>query len=208
MSGAALIAGSAGMIMTMAFHPTGHELVQPGQEAAMAHAAIATHALALASLPVFFLGACGLARRVAGAGRLGFAGLVVYGFALVAVLSAAVLSGLVGPAIAHALLAAEPGERALWNVVGEFDHFMNQGFAQVYVVASSVAIVLWSAAILKSAALARGLGLYGCVLGPLAVLALVSGHVRLDVHGFGLIVLGQALWFVGAGVLLWRAQRA
>jgi hypothetical protein len=68
--------------------------------------------------------------------------------------------------------------------------------------------VLWSAAILRSGALARALGLYGCALGPLTVLAFVSGHVRLDVHGFGLIVLGQAAWFTSAGELLCRARSA
>jgi hypothetical protein len=34
----------------------------------------------------------------------------------------------------------------------------------------------------------------------------VSGHLRLDVHGFGLVVLGQAVWFITVGTLLWRLK--
>jgi hypothetical protein len=45
-------------------------------------------------------------------------------------------------------------------------------------------------------------------LGPLTVIALLSGHLRLNVHGFGLVVLGQAIWFVTVGVLLCRVKNA
>jgi len=64
--------------------------------------------------------------------------------------------------------------------------------------------LLWSLVIVCSRALAPALGIFGLVLAPLTILALLSGHVRLDVHGFGLIVVGQALWTIGAGVSLWR----
>jgi hypothetical protein len=32
------------------------------------------------------------------------------------------------------------------------------------------------------------------------------GHVRLDVHGFGLIVLVQSAWYVWVAVLLMRGR--
>ena len=83
---------------------------------------------------------------------------------------------------------------------------LNQAFARVLVVASSISILLWSATIARSRALALGMGVYGLFLGPATVLAVVSGHLSLDVHGFGLVVLGQAVWFIGVGVLLCRAE--
>ena len=43
-------------------------------------------------------------------------------------------------------------------------------------------------------------------MASVAVLAVGSGHLRLDVHGFGLIVLAQALWFIVVGVLLLRLR--
>ena len=39
----------------------------------------------------------------------------------------------------------------------------------------------------------------------LAIAALASGYLRMDAHGFGLVVLAQAIWMVGAGIDLWRA---
>jgi hypothetical protein len=67
--------------------------------------------------------------------------------------------------------------------------------------------VLWSAAILRSGEFSRGLGVYGCILGPLTLIAVLSGHIRLNVHGFGMVVLGQAVWFISAGILLWKEKR-
>jgi hypothetical protein len=72
------------------------------------------------------------------------------------------------------------------------------------VAASSVAVVLWSASFLKDRAFSGALAIYGLVLGPLTVLALFSGHLRLNVHGFGMVMLGQALWFIAAAVRLFR----
>lgn len=64
------------------------------------------------------------------------------------------------------------------------------------------------AAIIRSGALARVLGWYGCLIGPLAPLAVFPGQLRLDPHGFGLIVVGQAVWFIGAGAQLRRVRHA
>lgn len=51
-------------------------------------------------------------------------------------------------------------------------------------------------------ALRRGSGVFGCVVAGLALLALLSGHLRLDVHGFGAVVLAQAAWLVLIGLEL------
>jgi hypothetical protein len=33
---------------------------------------------------------------------------------------------------------------------------------------------------------------------------MLSGHVRLNVHGFGIVILAEALWLVWVGILLCR----
>jgi hypothetical protein len=206
-SGMALIIGSIASIITMALHPTGHDLSAPGRFHAMAQLSVAVHSLALMSLPIQFLGAWGLSRRLASAGWLGAAGLCTYGFATVAVMNAAVASGMVGTHIAVRIAEAsqaDPAWEALYRYTGEW----NQAFALIFVVGSSIAILLWSAAIVKSRALPRGLGTYGCVLGPITLVAVLSGHIRLNVHGFGAIILAQALWWIIAGVQLWKTGNA
>ena len=203
-SGLALIAGSIAEIVTMSLHPTGRDLFASGQFAAVAHMAVATHALALISVPVMFLGALGLSRRLSADDRLALAALIAYGFAVVAAMNAAVMSGLVNTAVARQIAGAAPESSSGWRILFNYTGYLNQSFALVLVVASSAAIILWSAAILRSRALASGVGIYGCILGPLTVIAVLSGHLRFDVHGFGLIVLGQSLWFIIVGALLFR----
>ena len=205
-SGMALIIGMAGSIITMAFHPTGHDLSTPEHSASMMQLNVAVHSLALVCVPILFMGALGLTRRLASPNRLALAGLVLFGFAEIAVMIAATVSGLVAPGLFHHM-AADPGMADIWRAVLTLNGHLNQAFAQVYVVASSAAIVLWSAAILRSGNFSRPLGVYGYILGPLTVIAVLSGHIRLNVHGFGMVVVSQAVWFISAGVLLWKEKQ-
>jgi hypothetical protein len=205
LSGLALISGSVGTIITMSLHPTGH--VAAADIEPMIRMLIVVHALALACLPVQFLGAWGLSRRVSATpDRLAVAGLVLYTFALLAVMNAAVADGLVTPSLLRQIVASAGSPPAIdgWRMISRYNFYVNQAYAQVFVAASSVAIVLWSASTWRSRALTAGLGFYGCVLGPVTLLALFSGRLNLDAHGFGIVIFGQAAWFIVAGALLWR----
>lgn len=206
LSGVALIAGSVGSIITMSLHPSGQ--IAPAQMEAMIRTLISVHALALAMVPVLFLGAWGLSRRGARADRMDMAGLVLYTFGLLAVMNAAVADGLVTPNILRQMVASAGAPAAIegWRMMWRYNFYVNQGYAQVFVAASSVAIGLWSFAILRKRDLSQGLGIYGCVLGAVTLLALFSGHLRLDTHGFGLVMFAQSAWFIVAGALLWRSQ--
>lgn len=206
MSGWALIAGSVASIITMALHPMGHG-ISPAQFHSVARMAVAVHALGLVSLPIMFLGACGLSQRLASGARYALAALVTYGFALAAVMNAAVFNGLVAPTVAGRIIDAGIQASDTWRVASRYNSELGQMFALVFVVASSAAILLWSVAILRSGALARGIGIYGCILAPVTMLAVLSGHLRMDVHGFGAIILGQAIWFISAGIELCKADR-
>jgi hypothetical protein len=87
----------------------------------------------------------------------------------------------------------------------DYNGRVNQAFARILAVASSGAIALWSAAILRNRALARGVAAYGVILGSITILAVMSGVVILDVHGFGLIVFTQSIWFIIVGAMMWSA---
>ncbi|MBK7878413.1 MAG: hypothetical protein IPJ77_22385 [Planctomycetes bacterium] len=205
LGGTALILGAVGTMVTMAAHPTGHDLASAEHFERVAFLAKAVHALAIASVPITFLGVLALARRLDGPDRSAIAGLVVFGFAAVSVVAAAVVSGFVTPELMRRHLDVDAAEKLQLHHVLDLAHELNQAFARVYVVASSVAIGLWSVAILRGRGLAKGLGGYGLVLGAAATVGILSGHLRLDVHGFGAVVLGQAVWWITAGVLLRRA---
>lgn len=186
-----MIAAAVMGTVTMAFHPT------RGGEAALA---VAVHSLAMAAVPLAAYGAWTLTRRLAENGPLSELAMAFYALYAVATVAAATMSGLVGTEVIGR--AADLGSAA--DPLRTYTHMLNQGFAKVVVAAASVAIGLWSAEILRTRAMRRGTGVFGCVVAAAALLALLSGHLRLDVHGFGAVVLLQAIWLAAAGIELRR----
>ena len=206
-SGSLLIAGSLALVLVMGFHPTAHDLLDREGFAHQAHAGVIVHGLALVAFPVLFLGLLGLSRHL-GPSDLATAALVAYGFGGAAGSSAAVASGFVAPGVIENILGAQGGSREMHHALLEYTGLLNQGFAKVHVVASSAAILLWSWAILRSRRMARAAGVTGAIVGAGVLLGFFSGHLRLDVHGFGVVVLAQSAWLIWLGVLLCRGRQA
>jgi hypothetical protein len=119
-------------------------------------------------------------------------------------MSAAVASGLIAPHVAGWTLQAAMEDRGACRALLRYNGEINQAFAKVFVAASSVAILLWSLAILAARTFARAAAILGCLIGALALIGILSGSLRLDVHGFGLVVLAQGIWTLLVGVLLIR----
>ena len=200
-SGTLLIAGSAGGVVVMALHPTAHGLMNPESGAHLTRINVMVHALALAAIPAVFLGLLGLWRRLTPS-DLATAALVAYGWASVAVLSAAVASGFVAPGVITGIVAAEGSK--IPEAFLLYTHLLNQGFAKVNVVASCVAILLFASAILRTGRLMRAAGFFGAVVSAAILLLFFVGHLRLDVHGFGIVTFAQSAWMIWIGILLCR----
>jgi hypothetical protein len=205
LSGWALILGAIGGIVTMGFHPSGSDLMAPADGAAhLARVALVTHALGIASCPVSLIGAVGLSRHVAKGRASSLLPLVVYATALVAALSATVNSGLVGPKIAQRMMEAQGMRLEALTALFLYAGLAARAFTGVFIVASSAAVLLWCAEILTRKSFPLWLGAAGAAASTLTLVAYLSGHVRLDVHGFGLLLFAQSAWFIAAGVLLIR----
>jgi hypothetical protein len=207
--GIAFIAGMVGTIVTMAFHPTGHDMLAPGKFQSVALLNTAVHSLALLCVPVLFLGGLVLTRRLMSPDRYSVVALVFYGFSLVAVMSAAVASGLIAPGLIKLIMDADGASNTsvsqAWRVAFNYNGFINQAFAKVFVVSSCIAMLFWSLAMQRQN-IWNSVAVYGICLAPIAILALVSGHLSLGVHGFGMVVVLQAIWFISVGVLLCSAR--
>jgi hypothetical protein len=206
LGGIALIVGTVSGMITMSLHPVaGPHPITPAQFEKLATLMIGVHVLAIAGIPFSFLGALALTRRLDSPGRLAFAGLVVYGLGLVAVMIAPAISGLVGTEIIrHVIERGADAEQ--WQTLMKYNFIINQAFAKIFVVASCSAIALWSLTIVRHRVLPVALGIFGLLLGPALVIAMITGGLSLDAHGFGLIIFSQAIWFIIAGILLLRSQ--
>jgi hypothetical protein len=190
-SGTLLIVGTLAGVVVMALHPVAHDLMNPERGPQLARLNVMVHSLGLDAAPMIFLGLLGLWRRLRPS-DLGTAALVLYGWGLVAVMSAAVASGFVAPKVIES-------EELL-----RYTGLWNQGFAKVNVVATSTGILLFGATILKTNRLSRAAGVFGLVVSALILVLFFVGHIRLDVHGFGVITFAQSAWLLWVGILLCR----
>src|SRR5262249_53107952 len=107
-AGLALILGSIAGLITMALHPTGHDVLNSPNSALFMRLSIAVHALALLASPTMFLGALGLSRRLSLSSLRVLTALAFYVFAQVTVVSAAVMSGFVNTFVARQIANAAP----------------------------------------------------------------------------------------------------
>jgi hypothetical protein len=199
LGGWCMIAGAVMGLTTMTFHPTG------GGNAGLA---LTVHALAIAGAPIAFYGGWVLTRRLSAGGPLAELALAFYGVSAVATLLAASASGLLMPDLIAQASGLQGEARATAGAVMHYNFALNQAFAKVLVAASSVAIGLWSMEIVRTRLMRRATGILGCVVAAITLLSLLSGHLTLDVHGFGAVVLGQAIWLIMAGAELRRTGSA
>lgn len=200
-SGVLLIVVAALGVAVMALHPTGHGLMDPATASRLALVNAVVHGTAIATAPILFLAMLGVWRYL-GPSDLTTAALVAFGFAAIGTLGAATASGFVAPGVISRIVAAE-GSR-IPDAFLLYTSLWNQGFAKVHAVTSSVGIVLWSAAILRTGRMPRAIALYGSVIGVTIAVLLIAGALTLDIHGFGAVTLAQSAWFAAVGWALMR----
>jgi hypothetical protein len=204
--GVALIAGSLGGVVTMIFHPTGHDLLAQADQIARRNETItvASHSLALVSIPVLLFGFSGLSRRLGWNRPPTAAAFIAYAFGAAAAMCATVINGLAGPVLTRQILSADEPARQVLNAVLLNNTMLNQAFSKVFAAASSTGIALWSVSILKSGSFPRSVGIIGCVVGAVGLVGLLTGYLRMNVHGFGLLVFAESVWTIMVGLFLCR----
>jgi hypothetical protein len=202
----ALLTGSFGGLVTMALHPTGHDLVRNASAGAPNTLVTAVHMLALLAQPLVLAGALALTLRLRARRDLAVGAYVFFALASVAAIIATAASGVLAPSVLRGLADADEPTRAAMLSALRYTGLLNRTFATIYVMLSGVAILLWSGAVLAGRELPRALGVYGLLLGVALLLGIATGHLRLDIHGFGLVVLGEGVWMAWAAAQLWRAE--
>ncbi|MFN2316526.1 MAG: hypothetical protein ABR551_08370 [Gemmatimonadales bacterium] len=190
LGGWSMIAGAVMSLVTMAFHPTGGD--QP-------LLSLAVHALATCGVPIAVYGAWVLTRHLAVGGPLSELALAFYAMAGAAALAAATASGFLAADLIAQMEAATGDIQAAARAVLHYNTDVNQAYARILVAATAASIGIWSVEILRTGLLRRSAGVLGCLFAVVALTALLSGRLTLDVHGFGAVVLGQGMWLVLVG---------
>ena len=200
-TGILLIIGALGMLLVAGLHPTGHSIASAEDLADAMRLNAIVHGAAIAAIAGLLAAAAGFTRSLDDGpwSTLGLAFFVVSGLAA---MCAAITSGFVSPEIIARIRAG--GDTSMLELLGWYSWRVNQGFARVHIAGSAAAIVFWSVTLVRRQRAVRACGIFGMLTG-LAVLApLFGGHLHLDVHGFGAVMLAQSAWLIWVGVLLLR----
>lgn len=204
-SGWILVAAPLLELAMMAIHPSGRTAFA-SQEQLLRVAPLNAwvHGIAIASVLACIAGSVGLSRRL-GMERVDVtAGLVAFAVAAGAAAVAATLNGFVATSLGMEIFtAADAVDRAQARSLLHYNGMLNQVAVKVHIAAVACAILSWSWAIYRTRAFPRPFAWVGGVLAA-ALLAMLLAGLRMDVHGFGLVVALQAAWLVGAGWLLLR----
>lgn len=197
-AGMALLASVLGMVITMIFHPTGHEVIH---RAGAMHRGVAVHALALITVPLALFGFLIFTQRLRRLPNMPILAFIVYACGRVALIGAVVASGFLATAVAARLHQGVGMRQEALRAVLFYTGSMNQAFAKIHVLADSVAIILWSLSIWR---VRRWLAAVGILIGVATLAAVAPGYLTLDVHGAGAVVFAHGLWTAWVAVLLLR----
>jgi hypothetical protein len=204
-SGVLLITSAILGVFVMAHHPTARSVLSAGNPEAAARLNRLLHGVALAAMPLQFLGLLGLSRRL-GESLCTRAALVTQAFGLVAGMGAAVASGFVATQVLLETIQAGPSAPS--SPLLGYTGMWNQGFAAVYVIATAISIMLWSVALLRGNQLSKACGWLGVLVGSAVLVWRIVGGHHLGVHHFGFIVLGEGVWLVWVGLGLMGERRS
>ena len=206
---ASLGLGSIVMVAFMLLHPTVHDheadVVQ--QLADLAGESATVHGLLVASMLLVLHGLVGFAPVLGWRLARVRAGTIAQSFGVVCFAIAAMMNGFVVPELAVHHLGRDAADGEGLHRLFLLCHLVGGAFARTGVVATSAAIASWSCVLLRRDSFARALGGLGLLVGAVSFVGLLAGHLHLDVHGMGFVVVAQALWNIGVAAWLLRLRR-
>jgi hypothetical protein len=196
LGGWCMVGGALLGVLVMALHPTSLDIMHDPRVQTVLNTVV--HSLALAGLPISLYGGFVLARRLAGESPVSELALAFYAAAVIATMAAAVASGFLAPGLVVGLGAADAATKTMDMALLGLVSNINQSFAKLFVVGASVAIIVWSTIMVRRRIFGAAGGV-GLVVGLLPLAGVLLGHWRLDVHGFGAVVVLQTIWWVMVG---------
>ncbi len=207
-AGIVLGIGSLIMVIFMALHPTVHVHDGGGPASEMSRVAVrnaVVHGTLIANLGLILLGLLGLADRLGFCRMLVRAGIIAAAMGTMTLIGAALLNGFITPALVARYADAGASLEGLHPVLLLL-HTSSVALVYAGIPAMSAAVFAWSIVLLRRGGSGRVIGALGVVCALVPVVAEASGNLPVDVHGFGLFVLVQSIWYVVNAVQLVRGR--
>ncbi len=224
--------GSLLVVVFMIYHPTIRarglsELVDEFARQAFVNGLV--HGTLIAQMGVLVVGFSYLSSQLGW--HYGFvrAAFIAYCMGTIAMMAAALISGFIIPEFVagyqarttqemkttghdHAAMMqlADPSPQAATEQIKSMLQIMglarsgNQVCSRMGVLASAIAYLLWSLAMLRSTGTVKWVGILGTVVGLALSGSLLLGYLPMNVHGMLVFVTFQACWSVAVGYLMFR----
>jgi len=197
-AGISLLLGSVLATITMAMHPVGGSLTEIALKKGVF---MFTHLLALICIPFIAFGFYGLATALTSKNRVSFLGFAVSCFGLVAVMVAGTLNGFVLPMFASNY-SSSPVDGAVLQSVRDYGWLLGSSMDYIFIIALSLAMVIWSFIIIVTGYLTKWLGYYGLIIAAVTTLAIILKFNFTTDFGFGIYIFTLVSWLVIAALCL------
>jgi hypothetical protein len=199
-AGLALLAFSILLLFTMVLHPAGGNIAHLINITGMI---VVTHAMAILSLPLGWIGFQGLTRKLGPDHFLPTLALATATLGLVAALFAAATNGLVLPIYLQPYKDATPEAITSIKPVLQYGFAINRAFDYIYTFAFCLAIFCWSVEILRTRKLALWLGWLGVAVSVISAGIFACGMAVNTVQGLRLFIASIILWILLIGRTLY-----
>jgi hypothetical protein len=209
LAGVVIAAASVASVLLMAKHPHvgARAMVDVVSEMSAKAATDRLVHAALIALMGALLFAFGELSRLLGMRRATVrAALLAYAIGTGAMMGAALISGFVVPALASQYAGASAAELEGFRTLAVLSTIGNQTLAQFAVASTSVAVFLWSLALMRGPRALPGVAILGLLVAVGPVAALLTGLIALKVTGMSLVVGCQTLWNLAVAVPMIRRR--
>lgn len=204
-SGLALLVGAVLVIGTIALHPTGGEIKHL---LAAANIIIVSHAIAILAIPLLAIGFWGITSKLGTNAFFSILAFCTMMLGLIAGMIAAAINGLALPIyILNHRESFLENEIFIYNII-RYNTAINQAFDYIFIGAISLAILLYSIAILQSKKFPIWIGYYGLSLMVIVALITVVGLSIVSLHGFSLFMIAIVIWILSMAISLYREDFA
>jgi hypothetical protein len=191
-----LLFGILLMIATMVLHPSGGSIEQIVRISSMV---MISHSLAILSIPFLFFGFYGLSVLLLNKTKWTMLALSSAGFALVAVMLAGSINGIVLPMYALRYAGETGSNLEMVKRVVNYGFMLNKTMDYIFVGGFSLAQFIWSLHMIHNSSFPRWMGWLGVLLVLLILAASLLSFNLVDLLGFRIYVLGTAAWLLCAG---------
>ena len=136
---------------------------------------VGVHTLALLSVPLLVFGFVGVTMRAGWHRPEALLAFIIYALSAVAIMFAGIADGLINAALIPEMTGASDLKLQALKAALSYNFQFNQACAKVFVVGTSLAMILWSITLFRFGVLERRIGIIGWFISLAALFGLLSG---------------------------------